>query len=395
MGSGFRRNDKPVVSFRRTNVTPAKAGAEPMFAFVLALWLIVTACASGPARGNSPATRQPAAIPGQAWPVKTREHVDIWLHAFAILKPDSSKVPYFRPQYFDELTVYKNQRNIFTKLDENRTKLLPRFEINPNLVNSQFLAIYFANWEEMREFLDYFFKAEGDPRRASSAAVQEGISIIAGYFRTAADREWARLFVQSIDDEYNKFYKNYWIAQQQQRAPALAAIDSLWQRIYYPKFKRFLDGSKQNRGDIILSLPLNGEGRLLPGSATSPGGNYSYLAINFPASAGDALQAIYVFAHEVSGRVVEVAVNDHTTPAEGRNGVRAGYESDGLVVGGYFVLKRIAPELADGYARYYLQSARILTGSGSLEAAFLAAFPIPQLIRESIVRQIDAVMSGI
>ena len=46
--------------------------------------------------------------PGESWPIKTREHVDLWLHGFAMLSVDTTKVPYFRRGYRDELTVQKN-----------------------------------------------------------------------------------------------------------------------------------------------------------------------------------------------------------------------------------------------------------------------------------------------
>ncbi len=46
------------------------------------------------------------ALPGNSrfgWTVETREHVDLWLHAFALLRPDSSLVPTFALGYADEV----------------------------------------------------------------------------------------------------------------------------------------------------------------------------------------------------------------------------------------------------------------------------------------------------
>jgi hypothetical protein len=369
----------------------ASAGIGSWLAVAAAATLV--SCASG--AGSRPVGSPEVAADGQVWPVKTREHVDLWLHGFAMLKPDSARIPYFRTGYRDELGVHRIQNNVTTKLDENRDKLLERLSTSPGLENSQFLAIYFGNWREMKSFLDMFLAVDGDPRRASNPNTQDAIGIIASYFRLPGDREWARLFVQSLDDEYNKFYRDYWAAETASRAATLAAVDSLWQRVYYPKFKRYLEGSQQRRGDLLLSMPLNGEGRLLPGSATSPGGNYSYLAVNFPARADDALHVIYTFAHEVSGKVVNVAVSDHTTPAQQRAGEAQRYEIDGLVVGGYLLIKRIAPDIAEGYARHYLAEARVRPGGNSAEESLLSAFPLPKLILESISKQIDAVMSGI
>jgi hypothetical protein len=364
-------------------------------AAALLLLSLGIACAS---RGSSPViddSREPLPPGGVAWPVRTAEHIDLWLHAFAMLQQDTARVPYFRRGYREDMEALKRARNITTRLDQNHEMLADRFAVNRSIANAQFLGIYFANWDETKEFMRYFLLSQGDPQRSSNATVRRAISIIGGYFRTPADREWARVFMQSLEDEYEKFYHSWWTEETTRRRAVFAAVDSLWQNVHYPRFKRYLDGSQQRRGDIFLSLPLNGEGRLIPGSATSPGGNYSYLAVSFPDGATSAVDAVFVVVHEVSGRVVTVAVNDHTTPAETRDGLKARYEADGLVVGGYLLMKRVAPELAEDFARYYLRAAQVTPGSEGVEAALMKTFPLPQLIRESIVRQIDIVMSGI
>jgi hypothetical protein len=59
------------------------------------------------------------------------------------------------------------------------------------------------------------------------------------------------------------------------------------------------------------------------------------------------------------------------------------------------LLQRAAPELADGYASYYLRSARVAFTSGDALAALATAFPLPDAIRDAIQRQIDVVLGGI
>jgi hypothetical protein len=48
----------------------------------------------------------------------------------------------------------------------------------------------------------------------------------------------------------------------------------------------------------------------------------------------------------------------------------------------------------DGYARFYLRAAGVST-TGDAQAALVREFPLPDLIREAINRQIDAVLGGI
>ena len=99
-------------------------------------------------------------------------------------------------------------------------------------------------------------------------------------------------------------------------------------------------------------------------------------------------------AHEAVFAVAQTAVNDNTTPTEKRNGVADRYQSAAAVRGGAMLLRRIAPELLDGYARYYVRAAG-QTPSSDPMAQLDRLFPLPEVIRESIDRQIGVVIGGI
>ena len=58
------------------------------------------------------------------------------------------------------------------------------------------------------------------------------------------------------------------------------------------------------------------------------------------------------------------------------------------------MLERVAPELADGYRRYYLRLARQPV-SGDVVQRFSATFAIPDNIRVALERQIDVILGGI
>ena len=59
---------------------------------------------------------------GPKWPVKTREHVDLWLHGYALLLEDSATVPLFARGYRDLVTVEKNHRGVYTVPHSQRSK---------------------------------------------------------------------------------------------------------------------------------------------------------------------------------------------------------------------------------------------------------------------------------
>ncbi|HEX6060319.1 MAG TPA: hypothetical protein VFZ11_15015 [Gemmatimonadaceae bacterium] len=359
--------------------------------FVAALAI---ACASSP--GADPAPQPEAAgqgvtgTPDQPWPVKTRYVADLWLHGYAMLLQDTSRIPLFARGYRDRMVVRKNQSNITTMLDANREQLARRLETTAALQNSQFLSLYFGTWDQLKDAIALFQRAEGEPRRASNQQSAQLIAFLAANFPTAADREWLRLFTVSLEDEGEKFYQSYWTQTQRERSAVVTAVDSLWQRVYRPRFQGYLNNSRQAGGDFYLSLPLDGEGRTVRQSERT-----NVVAVAFPERADSAVTAIYVFAHEVSGEVTSLAVRDNLTPAEVRMGAGTKLEAAALVRGGEMLLARLAPELAEGYARYYLRSAGLDASASDPRAALAAAFPLPDTIRDAIERQIEITMGGI
>ena len=358
--------------------------------------LLLAACASGGANEpqNAPTT-QPGTSTGTpaqngAWGIRTREHVDLWLHGFGMLADDTARVPWFRRGYRDEMVVLKNRANVTTLLDANRDRLRARFAANRNLpISGQFVALYFGNWDEVKQAASIFLQAEGNPQRASNQATAQAIALFAQSFPAAADRDWLRLFVQSLDDESGKYYHSYWVATQRERAPALARLDSLWQRVHRPRLQAFLNNTQQPNGNFLLSLPLNGEGRTI-----KAGDFQNIVTVSYPATPGEALNSVYVFAHEIAGQMAATAVEDNITPNERRIGVADQLQGAAAVRAGYQLLQRTDAELASGYAQYYLRAVNAPT-SGSVESRLTAAFPLPETIAAAIGRQLDIVLGGI
>ena len=104
--------------------------------------------------------------------------------------------------------------------------------------------------------------------------------------------------------------------------------------------------------------------------------------------------AIYVFAHEAVYGVASSAVTDNTTPNDRRSGVTDAFISAAAVRAGYLLLERVSPDLAPGYARYYLREAGA-QASTDLGAALASAFPLPEAIRDAINRQLVVILGGI
>jgi hypothetical protein len=332
---------------------------------------------------------QTSGTPAVIWPVKTREHVDLWLHGYAMLQEDTTFVPFFKRGYSTNMTVLKNRGNVVTQLDANRDRLRARLVANPQLVNAQFVPLSFASWADLSQAVDVFIRSDGNPRAASSQEQANAIAFLAAYFPTSADRDWLRLFTQSLSDESSKFYHSYWVEQQREKSNVLEFVDSLWQRTYRPRMQRFLNNTQQANGTILLSLPLDGEGRSLTNGRQS-----NTLTVTFPERPNDAVEAIYVIAHEAISGVAATAVTDNITPEQRRTGVGDRYQSSAAVRGGALLIQRTSPELLDGYMRYYLASVNRPAG-GNLQSTFITTFALPDTIRDALTRQLDVVLGGI
>jgi hypothetical protein len=195
--------------------------------------------------------------------------------------------------------------------------------------------------------------------------------------------------VQSLEDENTRFYHAYWTNEQAVRGAAFAQVNQQWIGQYYPKLSRFLNNTQQAAGELVLSLPLGGEGRTI-----NTGKQTNVIAVEFPRTPDMAPNALFGFVHEAVASVVQEAINDNTTPAEQRAGTTAGYVGNGAVRGGLLLLERVAPDLAAAYMRYYLATLG-RTAEGDPRAAFEAAFPLPAAIIKAINTGIDSALGGI
>jgi hypothetical protein len=376
----------------------ARLGSRAVLAAFVAL---AAACATGVSPSTNPPpdpnTRIPQANPSgppplvdAAWPIRTREHVDLWLHSYALITSDTTLIPYFRRGYADRLTALRRQRGITTQLDANRATLQQRIEVNPSLATAgQFLPLYFESWEQMRQMIELFLRANGNPNATNDATTRQYLGVLAQAFPAGADREWLRLFTASAEDENRRFYQEYWTAESRARAGAAGRVDTLWQRQWRPALARFLNNTQQQSGEVYLSLPLGGEGRTL-----HYGKQQNAVALAAPDTRDQADVVLFVFAHEVAGAVANGAIEDNTTPADRRSGTTSRYEQSAAVRAGALLLERTVPTEAPGYMRYYLQQAGRNPPTDP-RAMFLQTFTVPDAVRDAITRQLEVILGGI
>ncbi len=362
----------------------------PVFAATLALGF--TACASsGPIPGSA-AERQAQGqqVRTSYWGIKTREHVDLWLHGFALLQVDTARIPLFDKTYRDEIVVVKNKANVLTQLDVNVERLQKTLAQTPALINAQFLPQFFTSGATMRATIDAFVAANGNPNAASSQQEAYLFQSLLNYFPTPVERQWLALFSSSLWDENEKFFNSYWVQQQRERKQVLDSLHTLWTNYLHPKVRNYLNSTKQANGEILLSLPLKAEGR----TSNIGSGIGTSVAVNFPRDLAHINEAVYGVAHEIIIPLAYLAVTDNTTPAQQRNGEADLIVSAAAVRGGYTLLSEVAPEYAEGYARFYLNAIG-KTKITNPKEELVKEFPVPQEIMNNISSQLATISGGI
>ena len=197
----------------------------------------------------------------------------------------------------------------------------------------------------------------------------------------------SRSFALSLTDEHSKFYEQYWREQQHALRPTLAAVDTQFSQRYLKQLRSYLRGVQLPTGEIVLSLPLGGEGQsILQGQHS--------IAIGFPDVADSSLDAVYEFAHEAVATLAEQAVRERISPAEFRAGVSAQLLSPAKVRGGAMLLQRAIPELVNGYERHYLAIAHVPATGGDVDSVFVRAFPLRQAIIDGMDQRLDEVLKA-
>ena len=322
---------------------------------------------------------QPARL---TWQLKVREHVDLWLHGWALVLDDSAQVPLFRPGWRDETTVLKNQRGVITALDTSLVWLREGVRRNPALAQGQFVAQYAPTLMDLQRGLAAFESSGGNPRRAGDQAAM--VAVLAQTFTTPADRAWLTRFAQGLQDEYDRWFHQWWVEQQRGRAGVIAAATATWQGSLRERLGPFLKDTRQLAGEAVLVMPLAGEGRTVMLGPQQPSA-----AVGLPPRVDQAAEVVYTLVHEQVGAVALQVVADNTTPAEKRVGLADRLTAVAAVRAGALLLERVAPPLADGYRRFYLAQAKAAGQS------FEQVFALPPAVASGLVRQLELMLGGI
>lgn len=363
-------------------------GAIRTGAFCLALLSALLAPpVAGQERGGAAVVR-----PNGPWPIKTREHVDLWLHGYALVTADTSQVPLFRRGYRDSLIVVRNVAQVTSRLDTSLMALQQTLAATPPLVNGQFYALHFTNFGTLRVSLQQLTQSKGDVRAIRDRDQQQLVALAANYFGTQPMRDFAELLSVGLESESQRFFHANWLEVQRSRAPVLARADSLWRTVWFPRLAGFLRGTGQRNGEIIVSAVVEGEGRTITSNPTAG----PSMVVTLPPSVDRTAEVLYGIVHEAVGTFAATAVTENITPRQKSAGMGDRLQTAAVLRAGAMLLQRTLPAEVEGYAWFYLRvMGRPQPGSGTALSALEAAQKLPQEMLDTMNKQLDLYLGGL
>ena len=252
--------------------------------------------------------------------------------------------------------------------------------------------MYFGSLQEIVSATDYFIRANGNPRAASDPQIQQQIALLAANFPSPADRNWLRLFVQSLQDESTKFFHAYWTGEQQARGAAYAAFQSAVDLALLSRSFRVFSTTRSKRPVSSCSRSRSGgEGRTV-----NDGKQSNLIAVEFPATIDAAPEALFGFVHEGSRQARSAKRSPTTRPPRNNGRVsRSGTRAMVRSAAARYSFSASLPSWCRRTCAFYLATVGQNAPSGDPSAAFAAAFSIPAAILSAINKQIDVVLGGI
>ena len=363
-------------------VAPLRTSVVPTAALALA------SAACGVTTGGEP---EPEPEPIVGWQVGASEHVALWYHGLATVLGngrDDHVLPRFEPGYADEIAQVKRRRGVApTPLEQRADEFRRTFDASYE--GLEFVPLYFRSADALFFAIEVWESAGGNPRRAGSLQAARVIQFLSSLFPRAAQRaavvEWAGLLQQ----ERQLFFQSYWQERQDALQPTIQAVQREWDALA-PALRDYLDFVQLENGELFLVPALSVEGRLVTQSLTA-----ARAAILEPPSTRPEL-SILAFVHELAYPVSREAVRDNVAPARIRELGEERLFSLAAVRGGSMLLEEVAPERVEAYQRLYLDAAgQAQTVDGDVDAAFRAAFPLPEGLESGLRTAVERSLAGI
>jgi hypothetical protein len=289
------------------------------------------------------------------WLVLARPHVDLWYHGLATVGFEQAQgMPLYNAQYVNTVQGVKDSLGVRTKLDKDALEFLGEFQDDDVFQSLHFLPLYFPTTSPERLLGALAAVAERDLSDTSIVGpdTRTGLRWAAATFRSGDQRKVLGRFVEALDEEWEKFYEDYW-EDRIGDTDREAELQRRWDQLIAPAVDGFLTSERLKNGRIFVSPALGPEGRLVRGNAFQ--GLDHAVGVWSPEPA-DTMTSLFSAIREMCFAVV------NTGPAAVRCGA--------------MLLEQNAPELVPGYQRVYVNAVGGDTSPAGLAGSFERSFPV-------------------
>jgi hypothetical protein len=352
------------------------------FAFAASL-LAAGAFAGCGGSGDPGATPTPAIA--NEWRFSADEHIALWYHGLALAEVGSAAtdaVPVYRAGYAAEAQAARGRvASGSSPFASGAATLGNRLESSGAADGLQFLPIYFETWQQLRQAVDIWQQADGDPNRASDPQTQAVIAFLSQRFPNRTQMSAVVEFVNALEQERASFFSAWW--RDTQPMATAAEAQTLW-RTLQPQLTPFLRYTDAGGGHVTLVPALRGEGRAESGrgvAVVAVGGR----------SGEDERAIVGRVIHELAYSLAGEAVRDAVAPARIREIGEDVLVARAAVRAGAMVLEEIAPELLDAYTAEYVRAA----GGDPARTSLIAQFDLPSELVQPLRDAVRLATAGI
>lgn len=314
---------------------------------------LFTAVSASPARKQLAAQASAPPHRTSTWAVARDPFVDLWFHCLALAGYEGyGPLSLYDQRYAARIREQKQRAHVTTMLDARGSELGAAFARDSAFEVLHFVPLYFLG-RDPRLALSELRRAVESP-----AAASEPARLIAATLATPRERAVLLSFIDAADEEWTAFLRAEWAARAESDRRAVRELLAAWNDRFAPLLDGYLGATKLERGVVIVSPAVGGDGRFVRAT-----GGLTVVVVSSDRS-DVAYAPLLAAVGELAYPLLD-ELRSPLTPATSR--VSAARARDAAAVrAGALLLDAVDSRLAAEYRRHFLG----LTTSRSFDSAF-------------------------
>lgn len=365
----------------------------PVGGWFAVILLTATSGAGGlAAQGLPGAPGGPPPMPGEGvvagWHVEAAPQANLWYHALAVIAADQpGPLGLYSAEYARHIRDVKQELGIYpTRLDSLATELREDIgDARGGLETLHFVPLYFPRVEPERMLaaLRAVARRRAGDEALSGPDVRFGAFAVSQAMEQGGDRGLLQRLVETIEHEWEVFYRDYWERMRPERESRVAEMQQTWDTFIAPQLGDYLEGRRLDAGLIMPSPALGPEGRIVDIEEFQRGDQV--VAVQEPLSSTGVDATIYAFLKELCFLIIDdQELAGFATSQSDLEDLRR----TAAVRCGAMLLELHAPTLSARYRRVFLDAV------GAEESSTVAAFERVYYLDPTVVESVRGQVRG-